>query len=240
MAQPPGIPGADVFLGYIAPMRKFLLTLMALAVGAVAQTQDVRALVQKLYPGEGRRLMKQHAPEIFTAMGVKEGSTVADVGSGDGDWSLVLSYVVGSAGRVYAEDIDAKGAITPLKKRMKKEHRNNVVAILGTAEDPKLPALAVDSVLVVGAYHEFVKYQPMLARIREALKPDGRLVMVERWPQRTINRSREAQCQNHVIAPAIVDKELRAAGFADIELREDLDRDPDQESVYWMMTARVR
>src|ERR1700674_741719 len=66
-----------------------------------------------------------------------------------------------------------------LRKNMEARHLVNVETVLGTEDDPKLPAGAVDLVLLVDVYHEFSQPQQMLQKIRQSIKPDGRLVLIE-------------------------------------------------------------
>jgi ubiquinone/menaquinone biosynthesis C-methylase UbiE len=109
---------------------------------------------------------------------VQRGSTAADIGAGSGYFTMRLARAVGSGGRVYAVDIQP-GMLELLQQAAAREKITNVVPVLGAAADPKLPPGAIDLVLMVDVYHEFSQPQVMLRRIREALKPDGRLVLLE-------------------------------------------------------------
>jgi SAM-dependent methyltransferase len=109
---------------------------------------------------------------------VAPGSTVADIGAGSGYFTERLSRLVGASGRVYANDIQP-GMLDLLRRRLKREHLTNVTLVLGEPADPKLPAAAIDMALMVDVYHELSDPQTMLANIRKALKPGGRLVLIE-------------------------------------------------------------
>jgi SAM-dependent methyltransferase len=111
-------------------------------------------------------------------IGIREGMTVADVGAGIGYFTVRLGRRVGPAGKVYAVDVQPE-MLTMLKQRAAKANLKNVVPVLGSESDPKLPAAAVDLVLLVDVYHEFSQPQKMLQRMRDALKSDGRLVLLE-------------------------------------------------------------
>ena len=177
-------------------------------------------------------------PEIIQALGLKQGSNVADIGAGDGDYEVVLSRAVGSAGHVYAEDIN-EGSIKRLHRRVDDDHLANVEVLQGVADDPKLPAGALDGVLMVITYHEVADYRKMLEHVVAALRPGGRFVLVDMSPHKTLTRPRADQTKNHVIAPDLAEAEIRDAGF-EVVSRDDhfIDR-PDEESTRWMIVFRA-
>jgi ubiquinone/menaquinone biosynthesis C-methylase UbiE len=109
---------------------------------------------------------------------IQKGSTVADVGAGSGNITIRLAKAVGPMGKVYANDIQT-GMLEILGKNLAKAKVTNVVPVLGTIDDPKLPAESIDLAIMVDVYHEFSEPQKMLQHIRAALKPDGRLVLLE-------------------------------------------------------------
>ena len=109
---------------------------------------------------------------------IRPGSTVADIGAGSGYYTALLSRAVGTSGKVYANDVQP-GMIRLLQERVRREKLTNVEAVLGTGTDPKLPPAAIDLALLVDVYHEFSEPQKMLRKIRESLKPGGRLVLLE-------------------------------------------------------------
>jgi ubiquinone/menaquinone biosynthesis C-methylase UbiE len=121
----------------------------------------------------------EEAPdEALDIIGVKEGWAVADIGAGSGYMTVKLAKKVGPAGVVYATDIQP-AMIALLDKRLAAGRITNVKSILGAADDPKLPAAAIDMALMVDVYHELAQPQLMLRRIHEALKPNGRLILLE-------------------------------------------------------------
>jgi len=85
---------------------------------------------------------------------------------------------VGPTGKVYANDIQPQ-MLSMLRQRLDREKLTNVDLVLGTFDDPKLPADTLDLILMVDVYHEFSQPQQMLRRMRESLKPAGRLVLLE-------------------------------------------------------------
>jgi ubiquinone/menaquinone biosynthesis C-methylase UbiE len=138
---------------------------------------------------------------------------------------------------VYAEDINP-GALKRLRERVEDGHLANVQVIEGAPDDPKLPAGALDCALMVIMYHEIAEPQKLLEHVRAALKPGGRLVVVDQMPCKTLARPRADQVKNHVVAPGIVESEIREAGF-EVVSRDDhfIDR-PDEESTRWMIVFR--
>jgi len=118
-------------------------------------------------------------PEVvLAAMELREGMTVAEVGAGTGFFSRRLAKAVGPSGKVYAVDIQPE-MLDLLKTYAAKEGIANIVPVLGTETDPKLPVHGVDRILLVDVYHELQKPEPMLAHIRESLAPGGTVTLVE-------------------------------------------------------------
>ncbi len=100
-----------------------------------------------------RRIEAIRLPEILRAMAIKPGDTVADVGAGDGIYTIPLARAAGAAGRVYAVDIDEEGALKPLRRRVERSKLSNIDVIHGTDEDPKLPPGAFDAIMLIDTYH---------------------------------------------------------------------------------------
>jgi ubiquinone/menaquinone biosynthesis C-methylase UbiE len=103
---------------------------------------------------------------------------VADVGAGTGFYTIRLAKAVLPGGIVIANDIQP-GMLERLRANAAAQDIANIETVLGTESDPKLPQGKLDLVLLVDVYHEFSRPQRMLDRIRESLKPDGRLVLLE-------------------------------------------------------------
>lgn len=124
------------------------------------------------------RIEEEHPDLALRLMGIARGSTAADIGAGSGYFSIRLARLVGPGGRVYASDIQP-GMLTLLRANVGRSDVKNVIPVLGEIDDPKLPRESIDLALMVDVYHEFAEPQKMLQRIRESLKPAGRLVLLE-------------------------------------------------------------
>lgn len=115
---------------------------------------------------------------VLDVLGVKEGDVVADVGCGSGYFTTRLAKRVGPKGKVIATDLQPQ-MLKMLKEKTDAQKIANVVPILSTETDAKLPRGELDLVLMVDVYHELPKPAETLAQIRVALKKTGRLALVE-------------------------------------------------------------
>jgi SAM-dependent methyltransferase len=152
-------------------------------------------------------------------IGVSEGVTVADVGAGVGYFTLRLSKRVGPSGRVHAVDVQPE-MLTILKNRVREAGLRNVIPVLGSESDPRLPAKTFDLILLVDVYHEFSQPQKMLEKMRQALKDTGRLVMLEyrkEDPHIPIRSEHKMSVQEAKL-------EVEAEGFRLEEVLQDLPR----------------
>ena len=124
------------------------------------------------------REQEEQPDKALDELKIAKGSTAADIGAGVGYMSWRLAERVGATGRVYANDVQPQ-MLDLLRKNLAERHITNVVPVLGEFDDPKLPQAQIDLVLMVDVYHEFTQPQAMLRHIRESLKPDGRVVLLE-------------------------------------------------------------
>jgi ubiquinone/menaquinone biosynthesis C-methylase UbiE len=111
------------------------------------------------------------------ALGVGEGVVVADLGAGSGWFTIRLAGRVGPNGLVYAEDIQRQ-MIDSITRRVERMGLKNVRTVLGTPNDPRLPASSVDAVLIVDSYHEMEQPVALLRNVARSLKPNGRIGIV--------------------------------------------------------------
>ena len=116
---------------------------------------------------------------LIEALAFKPGEVVADIGAGSGYFSWRIAQRIGATGIVYAVDIQQE-FLDLLAANMKKRGVDDIVKpVLGTVQDPKLPSASVDTILVVDVYHELDYPYEMTRAMSDALKPGGRLVLVE-------------------------------------------------------------
>jgi SAM-dependent methyltransferase len=165
------------------------------------------------------REQEENPDGALDALNLKAGMTVADVGAGTGYMSLKLAKRVGAAGKVYAEDVQPE-MLQQVRANAAKAKTSNVVAVQGSYTDPMLPKGQMDLVLLVDVYHEFSEPQKMLRGIRDSLKPDGRLVLLEYRKEDPKIPIRE----EHKMTVAEVRTELEAEGFHLAQVIETLPR----------------
>jgi predicted methyltransferase len=156
---------------------------LATALGAVGQAQDRRHM-RRFAPAElgvlegPDREAWQKPDAIMDALGIADGSIVADLGAGGGWFTVRLARRVGPRGRVYAEDVQRE-MIESMNRRIAREGLHNVTMVLGTSENPGLDPKSVDAVLIVDSYAEVEKGVEWLRNVRSALKPNGRIGIVD-------------------------------------------------------------
>ena len=122
---------------------------------------------------------EEEDPDLaISILKIPKGAIVADIGAGSGYMTIRMAQRVGPTGRVYANDLQPQ-MLDILGRRLAEERISNVTLVQGTVDDPKLPPGSLDLEILVDVYHEFSRPQAMLQRLREALKPDGRLVLLE-------------------------------------------------------------
>jgi len=154
------------------------------------------------------REAEEQPEKALDALNLKPGMVVADIGAGVGYMSLRMARRVGPSGKVYANDLQPP-MLDLLRQNAAKAGIGNIVTVVGAVADPKLPANTMDLVLLVDVYHEFSQPQQMLRKIRETLKPDGRLVLLE-YRAEDPNVPIIAE---HKMTVAQVKSELEAEGF---------------------------
>ncbi|UCC72937.1 MAG: class I SAM-dependent methyltransferase [Gemmatimonadota bacterium] len=177
----------------------------------------------------------QRVPDVIAALAIGEGSRVADVGAGSGYFTEHLAAEVGAIGRVFAVDISQR-ALSQLRRLVEDQGLDNVEVVRGEPDDPKLPERSLDAVLVVDAYHEMTEYQAMLSGMFRALKPGGRLVILDLIPSNP-SQSRDRQTASHELSIALAEQEVREAGF-EVLKRDELFAESGRHRGQWMLVAR--
>jgi ubiquinone/menaquinone biosynthesis C-methylase UbiE len=124
------------------------------------------------------REQEERCSLMLTSLGIRSGMTICDMGCGNGFYTVQMAKMVGPHGKVYGVDIQPE-MLELLKKRAAENKVENIVPVLGTLVDPKLPLGKIDLILCVDVYHEFSHPVHMLAAMRESLSPTGQVALVE-------------------------------------------------------------
>lgn len=162
------------------------------------------------------RVAEEMPEEVLAAMGLAAGDVVADLGAGSGFYTRRMAPLVGPTGQVHAVDIQPE-MLEILRRNLEEEGITNVVTVLGEVDDPKLPEGEVDWIFLADVYHEFAQPEPMLARMREALAPDGRVALLE---YRVEDGTGDHILADHRMSVRQVMSEWLPAGFELVELHE--------------------
>ncbi|CCA93526.1 class I SAM-dependent methyltransferase [Novosphingobium sp. PP1Y] len=142
------------------------------------------------------------ADVVMNLADIREGMSVADIGAGEGYYTVRLAQRVGKKGRVLAEDID-RDANEQLGQRVLRERLENVSIVLGTEDDPRLPPDSFDRIMLVHMYHEVTEPYAFLWRLRPALRKGGKVIVVD------VDRPTD----EHGIPPELLFCEFASLGF---------------------------
>lgn len=180
---------------------------------AFVATVTAFALVQGSDSAEVERLVE--------VLDIEPGEVVADVGAGNGSFSLALAEHVGATGRVYATEVD-RNDLKRIRDRVSRAGVNNVLVIEGSQEDTGLPPACCDAILLRRVYHHFQEPAAMRSSLRQALGGDGLLLIVDFDPRRRWGRPEgvPASRGGHGIDDRMVISEMEEDGF---ELVRELD-----------------
>jgi ubiquinone/menaquinone biosynthesis C-methylase UbiE len=173
-----------------------------------AAHRDVAPIVGGTFSTEDARDRVGEAEDVMQLSGVRPGMSVADVGAGEGYYTVRLARVVGPNGRVLAEDI-IPGVRDALSDRVQRENLDNVAVKLGTPDNPTLPAQSFDRVFLVHMYHEVQSPYAFLWHMREGVRQDGLVVLVDS----------ARPVKQHGIPPAQVKCEFAALGMAPVKYK---------------------
>ena len=172
-----------------------------------------------------RREREERCSLMLANLGVKSGMAICDMGCGNGYHTLKLAEMTGKLGYVAGVDVQPQ-MLMLLRNRTEEAGIENVIPILGSYHNPRLPPASMDLILLVDVYHEFSHPEQMLAAMRKSLKPNGLIVLVE-------YREEDPEVPikpKHKMSKAQVDKELTANGF---ELKKSFDKLPWQHMLFY-------
>ena len=154
------------------------------------------------------RTLWQKPDQIMDAVRVADGSTVADIGAGAGWFTIRLAQRVGPKGHVYAQDLQ-RLMLDAIKRRVQREGLENVTTVQAHGNDPNLPAKTLDAILMVDAYQEVENRVLYLRNLANALKPKGRIGIVNWKP----GRGGPGPDPNERVAQSVVEGDAAAAGL---------------------------
>jgi ubiquinone/menaquinone biosynthesis C-methylase UbiE len=149
----------------------------------------------------------QKPEEILNALNIKKGQTVADIGAGSGYLTVKLSDRVDATGTIYAADIQQE-MLDYISKRLDEKGIKNVSLVLGTMDDPKLPPNSLDLAILLSTYHEIAQPIDFMKKIKLALKPKGRLAILEFSDESPIGPPIQVRLPEDLVID-----ELKQAGF---------------------------
>lgn len=170
-----------------------------------AADRPVAHIVSARWSTEEARDRLREAETVMDRATIRPGMTVADIGAGEGYYTIRLAARVGEDGRVLAEDI-MPTVRDQLAERVSRERLENVSVRLGTPADPRLPSHSFDRVMMVHMYHEIERPYEFLWRLRPSVKADGLVVVVDA----------DRPTQDHGTPPALLACEFAAVGYAQV------------------------
>lgn len=211
-------------------MRTLLLCLLVIALVIPLGCTQQETIGPRMHPSAGHEATSQHSfadverwttvfdqpgrdqwqkpDQVVTALTIRPGMVVADLGAGTGYFLAYLSRAVGPQGTVLAVDTEAN-LVDHMRARAAKEGFSNVVPVLAANDDAHLPARGVDRILILDTYHHIGDRLNYFERLRAALKPEARIVIVD-WHKRQLP---EGPPVEHKLAREQVIEEMRMAGY---------------------------
>jgi SAM-dependent methyltransferase len=171
-----------------------------------APNRPVAPIISPTYSDEKTRDRLGEAERVMDRLGIGPGMRVADIGAGDGYYTVRLARRVGSTGTIYAQDVTAE-YLARLESRLKRESISGVALILGEAGDPKLPPTAIDVAILAHMYHEIQNPYEFLYRLWPALAIQARVAVVD------VDKA----TQRHGTPPALLRCEMAAVGYRQVD-----------------------
>ncbi|WP_100866481.1 class I SAM-dependent methyltransferase [Novosphingobium kunmingense] len=168
--------------------------------------RPISKVVSTEFSTEDQRDNLGEAQVVMDLAAIRAGTTVADIGAGEGYYTVRLAERVGSKGRVLAQDIDGE-AMQRLGQRIVRERLDNVSIKVGAPEDPRLPQNSFDRIFLVHMYHEVAEPYAFLWHLRPALRQGGQVIVVDA----------DRATDKHGIPPSLLFCEFNAVGFRLVE-----------------------
>ncbi len=171
-----------------------------------APDRPVAPITTPAYSTEAARDGHGEAERVLNRLRVKPGMRVADVGAGDGYYTVRFAKRLGPGGTIYAEDV-VQSHLDRLAARLSRERITGVMLVHGTPADPRLPAQSIDLALLAHMYHEIEQPYEFLYRLHAALAPNGRVGIIDN----------DKPTENHGTPPALLRCELAAVGYREVD-----------------------
>jgi SAM-dependent methyltransferase len=168
--------------------------------------RPVAPIISSAYSSERARDERRKAERVLNRLGIRTGLRVADIGAGDGYYTVRLAARLGRTARIYAEDVKAE-YLKRLEVRLIREKIRGVILVQGEPSDPKLPPASVDVAILAHMYHEIENPFEFLYRLRPSLAPGARVAIVDV----------DKPTQLHGTPPALLRCELAAVGYREMD-----------------------
>ncbi len=223
MTEYSGISGKASIFRIAVTMRVTMAVVLTAAFAISGAAQDVTTgapadafakpdrpvadIISPIWHDENERDKADEPQQLVRLMGIKPGMTVADIGAGSGYYVVRLSPIVGTNGRVIAEDLVPE-YLENLRRRVRDLRLQNVDIVRGEVHDPMLPPRSLDLAILVHMYHEIAQPYALLYNLVPALKPGARIGIVDAF----------APTAQHGTPPDLLRCELQAVGYREISL----------------------
>ena len=218
----------------ILKVKYSALIVLLLSAGTLLSQDKWKNVYKESAWGDRDRWQKPN--ELIRYMQLDSGGQVADVGCHEGYMTFKLASAVGPKGKVYAVDVKQE-KLDLLTKHATERMVENVVAVKGEYDDPKLPAHSLDAVIIMDAYHEMVNHDKILVHILTSLKPGGRLILCEPLAAERKNASRKDQQKEHELGMDYAIDDLKKAGFIIVMQKDPFIDRTEKGDLMWLIVA---
>lgn len=179
----------------------------------------------------------QRPDDLISFLKLRPGAVVADVGCHEGYMTFKLAKKVGSAGKVFAVDVE-ESKLEKVRSLAEKNKITNVVTIKGDYDNPKLPAETLDGVIILDTYHEMEDHEKILAHLLLSLKRGGKIVICEPIADSRKKLTRSQQEDKHELAMSFALEDLQKAGFEIVtKIDPFADRKKEKGDTMWVIVA---
>jgi ubiquinone/menaquinone biosynthesis C-methylase UbiE len=172
-----------------------------------AVDRPVAPVISSAYSTEAERDRHGEAERVMNRLSVFPGTRVADIGAGDGYYTVRLARRLGPGATVYAEDV-TREYLDRLAARLRREGITGVTLVHGKQSDPGLPSQSVDLAILAHVYHEIAQPYEFLYRLHAALAPNGRIAIIDN----------DKPTQQHGTPPSLLRCELAAVGYRQLDV----------------------